>query len=305
MLPILFRIGPIPIYSFGLMMAIAFLTANYFFTKELRRRKMDENIATAITFICLIGGVGGAKLFSVFENWNDFTRDPMGQLFSPAGLTFYGGFIVATLGIYIYLRIKKITFLRFADMIAPTVLLAYGIGRIGCQLAGDGDYGIPSHLPWAMAYPQGTAKPSSTLYEYFVRDPQERTAWAYDSLRAITTGYDKLNQRITRFDEVTTVHPAPLYETIFCIIAFYFIWKNRKKFEGQLGKLFAITVVVMGAERLLVEFIRLNPLYLGLSMAQWISVAMIVLGGYALLFIYPKRAQQMLNEHREPAIPNV
>jgi prolipoprotein diacylglyceryltransferase len=275
------------------MMALAFLVANYLFTQELKRRKMDERIASQITLICLIGGVGGSKLFSVLENWGDFVRDPFHQLFSPAGLTFYGGFLVATLWIFLYLRAKKIGFLSFADMIAPTVLLAYGIGRIGCQLAGDGDYGIPSRLPWAMPYPQGTAKPSSALYEYFVRYPSERIAWHYDSLTAIPRGIDQLGERITRFDELTTVHPAPVYETLFCIIAFYFIWKNREKLQDQLGKLFAITVVAMGFERLMIEFIRLNPLYWGLSMAQWISVAMMIIGGYALIFVFPKQERAL------------
>lgn len=274
-------------------MALAFLVANYLFTQELKRRKMDERIASQITLICLIGGVGGSKLFSIFENWSDFVRDPVHQFFSPAGLTFYGGFLVSTLWIYLYLRKKKIGFLSFADMIAPTVLLAYGIGRIGCQLAGDGDYGIPSRLPWAMAYPQGTAKPASALYEYFVRYPSERIAWHYDSLTAINRGIDQLGERISRFDELTTVHPAPVYETLFCIIAFYFIWKNRQKFQDQLGKLFAITVVAMGFERLMIEFIRLNPLYWGLSMAQWISIAMMVVGGYALIFIFPKQERML------------
>jgi phosphatidylglycerol:prolipoprotein diacylglycerol transferase len=292
MYPVLFKLGPVTLYSFGLMMALAFLVANYLFTQELKRRNMDERIASAITMIALVAGVGGSKLFSLLENWSDFTADPVHQLLSPSGLTFYGGFLLSTLIIYLYLRRKKIRFLLFADMIAPTVFLAYGIGRIGCQLAGDGDYGIPSRLPWAMAYPQGTAKPAATLFEYFVKFPSERLAWHYDSLVSIPRGVDQLGGRISRFDEVTTLHPAPAYETIFCFIAFYLIWKQREKFQDQLGKIFSITLVAMGVERLLVEFIRLNPLYLGLSMAQWISVAMIIVGGYALLVVFPKQERE-------------
>lgn len=291
MIPILFKIGPITIYSFGVMMALAILTANFLFTRELRRRRMDESIAGGITFICILGGVGGSKLFSILENLPEFFADPFGQLFSPAGLTFYGGFIVSTIWIYLYLRKKKLKFLPLADMIAPTVLLAYGIGRIGCQLAGDGDYGIPSKLPWAMSYPQGTAKPTSTLYEFFKQNPIEAQNWHYDSLRMITTGFDQLNQRISRFDEVVTVHPAPVYETLFCFLAFALIWSYRKKFDTHVGKLFAITLIVMGFERLMIEFIRINPLYLGLSMAQWISIAMMVAGGY-MLVKYPKGIPQ-------------
>src|SRR5580704_6659674 len=222
--PVLFHIGPITLYSFGLMMATAFLVASYFFTVELKRRGLDERMAGQITIICLIGGVAGSKLFSVLENWSDFIHDPRGQLFSPAGLTFYGGFIVCTIWVYFYVKRKKLSFLLFADMIAPVVLLAYGIGRIGCQLAGDGDYGIPSTLPWAMSYPQGTAKPTYTLIDYFKTHPLERAQLHYDSLAAITVGHDQMGGRISRFDEIVTVHPAPVYETLFCVIAFYFIW---------------------------------------------------------------------------------
>jgi phosphatidylglycerol---prolipoprotein diacylglyceryl transferase len=283
MYPVLFHIGPITLYSFGLMMAVAFLTANYFFTKELARRGLDIKLAGQITIIALIGGVAGSKLFSVLENWQDFTHDPMGQLFSPAGLTFYGGFIVATVWIYVYVKRKRLNFKLFADILAPTVLLAYGIGRIGCQLAGDGDYGIPSNLPWAMSYPQGTAKPSVTLIDYYKIHPIERAQVHYDSLTSITVGRDQLGQRISAFDEIVKVHPAPVYETLFCVLAFVIIWNMRKRFDDQIGGVFAITLIVMGAERLAIEFIRINPLYWGLSMAQWISIAMIVVGTAMLL----------------------
>jgi phosphatidylglycerol:prolipoprotein diacylglycerol transferase len=281
--PVLFHLGPVTLYSFGLMMAVAFLTANYFFTKELARRGLDIKLAGQITIIALIGGVAGSKVFSILENWQDFVHDPMGQLFSPAGLTFYGGFIVATLWIYVYVKRKHLNFKLFADILAPTVLLAYGIGRIGCQLAGDGDYGIPSSLPWAMSYPQGTAKPSITLIDYFKVHPAERVSMHYDSLVAITTGRDQLGQRITAFDETVKVHPAPVYETLFCGLAFIVIWSMRKRFDARIGSIFAITLIVMGVERLLIEFIRINPLYAGLSMAQWISIAMMIVGTAMLL----------------------
>lgn len=286
MYPVIFELGPIKLYSFGLMMAIAFMAANYFFVQELKRRKMDESIAWAITIRALVGGVAGSKLFSILENWSEFMRDPLGQIFSPAGLTFYGGFIVATLLIGLYLRKQKLAFYNFADMIIPTVLLAYGIGRIGCQLAGDGDYGLPSRLPWAMAYPQGTAKVTSTLPEYFEKDSVARTEWHYDEYRAIQTGVDPLGQRITKLDETVTVHPAPVYEALFCIIAFLIIWKRQPKYESQSGKMFYVTLMIMGIERLLIEFIRLNPLYAGLSQAQWISVVFIILSIVMLTIRY-------------------
>ncbi len=284
MYPVLFKIGPegwqLVIYSFGLMMAIAFLTANYFFSAEIKRRNWDDSHVTKITMIALIGGVAGSKLFSIFEDWSQFIHDPIKTAFSASGLTFYGGFIVATLGILIYLRRKKLSFYAFADMIAPAVFLAYGIGRIGCQLAGDGDYGIPTKLPWGAYYYHGTAKPTYVLPDYFDRYPEEKIVWKFDSLRVIPAGVDGMGQPYNRFDEVTPCHPTPVYETIAAFICFAFLWSKRKKYELHLGKLFGLTIIFMGIERLLVEFLRINPLYLSLSMAQWISIGLIFYGTY-------------------------
>jgi phosphatidylglycerol:prolipoprotein diacylglycerol transferase len=278
MYPILFKLGPISVYSFGLMMAIAFLSANYFFSQEVKRRGENEKVVVAVTMIALIGGVAGSKLFSIFEDWKAFTVAPIKTIFSPSGLTFYGGFIVATFGILYYLRKKKISFLKFADMIAPIVFLAYGIGRIGCQLAGDGDYGIPTHEPWGMHYTLGTAKPALVFEDYFIKFPTERTAWKYDSLKAIPVSIDNLGQQVTRFDEVVTCQPTPLFETIIAIICFAIIWRMRRKLETTPGRIFYITIILMGIERFLVEILRINPLYIGLSMAQWISIALVLYG---------------------------
>ncbi len=276
--PVLFKLGPATVYSFGFMMAIAFLTANYLFSAEARRRGWDQKHVSRITIIALVGGVAGSKLFSIFEDWGEFVKDPIHTLFSPSGLTFYGGFILATLGIMIYLRAQKITFKQLADVVAPAVLLAYGIGRIGCQLAGDGDYGIPTHAAWGTIYAEGTAKPTYVMKPYFERFPEEGVMWNYDSLKAIPAGIDGLGQRITRFDEVTPCHPTPMYEFLTVAICFGFLWRMRGKYQSSQGKLFGLTLIVMGIERLLVEFLRINPLYAGLSMAQWISIVLVLLG---------------------------
>jgi phosphatidylglycerol:prolipoprotein diacylglycerol transferase len=280
MYPILFKLGPISLYSFGLMMAIAFLTANYFFAQEIKRRKWDESHVTKITIIALFGGVAGSKLFSIFEDWSAFVQNPIKTAFSASGLTFYGGFIVAALGILIYLRRKKLSFFAFADMIAPVVFLAYGIGRIGCQLAGDGDYGIPTKLPWGAYYYKGTAKPTYVMEDYFIRFPEERITWKYDSLKAIPAGMDAMGQQFNQFDVQTPCHPTPIYETIVAVACFVFLWSKRNMYQLQTGKLFGLTILFMGVERLLVEFLRINPLYASLSMAQWISIGLIIAGSY-------------------------
>jgi phosphatidylglycerol:prolipoprotein diacylglycerol transferase len=266
MYPELFSIGPITVHSFGLMMGVAFIVANYFFAKEIARRGLPEELAGNITLIALVAGVVGAKLFSVFENFGAFLDDPMGELFSSAGLTFYGGLLLAILSIWVYVRRKNIPFIRVADAAAPSLILAYGIGRIGCQLAGDGDYGIPTDVSWAMTYPNGTV---STLS---ARNPQ----------------LAELYQTIFPGQPVPVdipVHPAPVYETLAAFAIFAFLWRIRNR-PMAVGQMFAIYLIRAGIERLLVEFIRLNDLYAGLSQAQWISVGMIAVGS---IMIYRNR----------------
>ena len=260
MIPILFEIGPIKIYSFGLMMGLAFIIANLLLVREFRRKGMPPEKAGTITLIALVAGVVGSKLFSVFENWDKFIADPTGELFSAAGLTFYGGLILATLSILLYVRKQKLGFLRVADAASPSLILAYGVGRIGCQLAGDGDYGIPTDVPWAMSYPNGTV---STLAE---KNGQLVALW----------------EQIFPGKPVPTdipVHPTPVYETLACLLIFALLWKLRKR-PMAAGMLFSIYLMLAGLERLLVEFIRLNPEYGTFSQAQWISLGMILLGGF-------------------------
>ena len=248
-------------------MGLAFIVANLLFVREFRRKGMPPEKAGTITLIALVAGIAGSKLFSVVENWDQFIADPTGELFSAAGLTFYGGLILATLCIMLYVRKQKLGFLRVADAASPSLILAYGIGRIGCQLAGDGDYGIPTDVPWAMSYPQGTV-PTDGF----------RVTQGGDT---VLTNLGQLYQKIFPGQAVPAdvqVHPTPIYETLACLAIFALLWKLRKR-PMAAGMLFSIYLMLAGLERLLVEFIRLNPEYGTLSQAQWISIIMIVLGG--------------------------
>jgi len=125
MYPELFKIGPFTVYSYGLMVGIAFIVANYLLTKEFARRKLAKNLSTEITLLAIVFGIAGAKLFHLFENWSEFLSDPM-IAFSPGGLTFYGGLILTIIAVMIYLRRKKIPFLLVADSVSPALILAKG-----------------------------------------------------------------------------------------------------------------------------------------------------------------------------------
>lgn len=262
MYPELFKIGPLTVYSFGLMLGISFIVASYILTKEFERKKLGPNLATEITLMAIIFGIIGSKLFSIFENWDEFLSDPAGVAFNPGGLTFYGGLILSIIAIWIYSKRKKIPFLVIADLTAPSLALAYGIGRIGCHLAGDGDYGIPTDLPWGTDYSNGTVPPS-----------------------VMFRGSEIANQYPGGFvPDNTPLHPTPVYEFLLMLLIFFILWKLRRK-DWPDGKLFMLYLVLAGIERLAIEFIRLNPkLLLGLTEAQLISIGMILIGAGGILY---------------------
>lgn len=264
--PVLFELGPVKIYSFGLMMGISFIIANILLTKEFKRKKLNPELASTITLIALVAGVVGSKILYLIENFSEFLADPFGMTFSPGGLTFYGGFILATASIYFYAKKKGIKFIRIADSIAPALLLAYGIARIGCHLAGDGDYGYPTDLPWATNYENGTYPPSAAFREF----PEIVNKYGVNGV----------------VPDNTLCHPTPIYETLICAGLFLIMWKNRGKWKTD-GQMFYTYLIFAGLERFSVEFLRLNPrLFLGLSEAQIIAAILIaigVIGWYSLI----------------------
>ena len=107
MIPVLFEIGPVKIYSYGLMLGIAFLLGSYVLSLELKRKKLNPGLGSTITIMAVVFGIAGAKLLFLIEEWGTFIEDPIGMAFSPGGLTWYGGFVVAMTVLQFYLRSKK------------------------------------------------------------------------------------------------------------------------------------------------------------------------------------------------------
>jgi phosphatidylglycerol---prolipoprotein diacylglyceryl transferase len=282
MIPILFELGPLRVNSFGLMLGIGFILGSYILSLELKRKHLDPNIASNITIIAVIFGILGAKILHVIEHtieyWGTPYLDIKGQFFSFSGLTWYGGLILGMTAITIYIKIKKVPFLKVWDGLGVALILAYGVARLGCHLAGDGDYGVPTKLPWGTIYANGTAKPTGMLKEYFENNPQERVAWSYDSLRVIHSRIDRMGYPINRFDEETPLHPTPVYELILGIIGFVIMLRIRKKDQPD-GRMFMIYLMLASLFRFLVEFLRLQPKILwGLSEAQYIAIALFIIG---------------------------
>ena len=285
MIPVLFELGSLKVYSYGLMLGISFLLGSYILAKDFRRKRLDPNMANTITLLAVVFGIAGAKLLYLLEEWDAFVQNPMGMTFSAGGLTWYGGFLLALLAVSLYIRTKKVSFLKVWDSLGLALIIAYGVGRIGCHLSGDGDYGTPTSLPWGTIYAQGTAKPTVMLQEYFVAHPGLRAAMHYDSLRVIPAGRDRLGNTYSRFDEITPLHPTPLYELLLGIAGFVLLLRLRTRPLPD-GGLFMIYLMLASSFRFGIEFLRLNPRVIwGLSEAQIFSIVLFLLGLAALLFL--------------------
>lgn len=236
------------------MLALAFLVANYLTAKEVARKGLPD-VTNTILILSLVLGIVGAKLFDVVEHLDELRRDPIGTLLSAGGLAYYGGLILALIGNYIYLRLKKVPILPFLDAAAPAVMLAYGIGRIGCLLAGDGCYGQPTDVPWAMTYPNGII---STLAE---KNPQ------------LVREFKRLFPDRPVPDDIP-VHPAPIYETLYALMFFAVLWRMRLQPRPD-GQLFFLFLALQATGRFFVEFIRLNDIVaFGLTQAQLVSIVL-------------------------------
>ena len=152
MYPTLIDFGPIAIHSFGLMMALGFLAVFLISQRDLARKGLDPRPTSSIIFAAAVGGVIGAKLYSALQDG----RIEIAELVSNSGIVWYGGLIGALAAVLFVIHRSPNPILPTIDTIGMATLLGYGIGRIGCFLSGDGDYGPPSDLPWAMAFPNGT-----------------------------------------------------------------------------------------------------------------------------------------------------
>jgi phosphatidylglycerol---prolipoprotein diacylglyceryl transferase len=278
MIPFL-HFGSLTIPTFGLSVACAMLLAYFVLRADLARRGIaDAKSGEAETLVaspCLAGFIG-AKLYHLLETPAEFFADPWHLLISPYGFAWFGGLLAgfATFAFVAWRLVKRsaaagksISFLTILDAGSPAAALGYGIGRIGCFLSGDGDYGIPTSLPWGMSFPNGLVPTTAR------------------------------------------VHPTPLYELAAACAIAWFLWRMSsnnqpaqigKAAQKQLGnsggmvpgQVFAMYLILTGAARFLVEFIRINPRsFLGMSNAQ-AAGAVSALVGLALYVMLGQRKVQ-------------
>ncbi|RYY55627.1 MAG: prolipoprotein diacylglyceryl transferase [Chitinophagaceae bacterium] len=227
-----------------------------------------------ITIIALVFGLLGAKMFDIFENWSKFLQKPSDFLLSPAGLTFYGGLICAAIAIWVYARKHKIGFWHLNDSLATTMMLAYSLGRIGCQVSGDGDWGVENPRP----------NPYSWLPDW---------AWSYTYPHNVNESGEPIAGCVGKYcNELRVGHwPTPLYEIVGCFILFLILWAVRKKIRIP-GRLFALYLMLNGLERFFIEKIRVNEkqVFLGITATQAeIISALLFLAGLVLWFVLKKK----------------
>jgi len=229
-----------------------------------------------IVIICAIAGLLGAKIFHNLENIDEFMADPIDALISFSGLTMYGGLILTSITLYFYSKKINIPFIHMADSAAAPLMIGYAIGRIGCHMSGDGDWGIVNKLD----------KPNfmSFLPDWF---------WKYNYPHNVISDGVPIPgcEGIHCFMLADAVFPTPLYESIACIILFIILWMFRKKIK-KAGVFFSFYILLNGIERLLIEQIRVNTKYhIGsyeITQAEIIATVFIILGSLGIYYFNKK-----------------
>lgn len=316
--------------TFGAMVALAFLAATWVMMREMRRKESEGLIQpitdkktgakvwpheriSEIVMIAAIGGLAGAKIFNAFETWSDFVRDPIGSLFSRSGLTFYGGLIVATAIFYYYAKKQGIRFAHLCDAAAPAIMVAYGIGRLGCQLAGDGDWGIfnsayvtethvshngePITEDGTLRLVDASAGKAAVAYYHqhlrtdsnylYAPAPSWMPRWLIAQNYRRNVGNEGISiENVPNTNEYykalpVAVFPTPVYEAIACIALFFLLWRIRRRVKRP-WQMFGVYLMLTGAERFLVELIRVNYKYdwgfIHPTQAEIISVCLMLAG---------------------------
>jgi phosphatidylglycerol---prolipoprotein diacylglyceryl transferase len=298
----------------GLLGAIITLVMKYYEEKknnlekpvQVKIRIYPHQRINDIVMVAAIGGIVGAKVFNAFETWDQFIKNPIEQLIASSGLTFYGGLIIATLALYRYAKKHQINFAQLCDAAAPGLMLAYGIGRLGCHFAGDGDWGIYNSA--YISNPDGTLQQLSNdtfqqvaqqaaPYMTYINNtfaPHMHVAapsWLPNWLFGMNYAHNVNHEGMPLIDCVgnyctalpISVFPTPLYEAVVCILLFTLLWKWRTRFSRPL-QLFGCYLILNGAERFFVELVRVNSQYdwgfLHPTQAEIIAVCLMSIGAY-------------------------
>ncbi len=304
--------GNLPI---GLLVGFIFASLKWYEKNKEKQAKPEQRIIRIwphdrvgdLVIYAAVFGFGGAKIFHNLENWNEFIKNPIEALISFSGLTFYGGLICAGLAIIFYAKKHKINTIHLADAFAPALMAGYAIGRMGCQVAGDGDWGIVNSA--FISTPNGEMIAANAAeFKQALQSNAMFYGHQFKSLDAVAHlpvspfwhlpnwlfAYNYPHNVISEGIKIVgctepqycsqlpiPVFPTPLYEILMCSTLFAILWTIRKKIKLP-GLLTGIYLVFNGAERFLIEQIRVNTKYEGLpfqpTQAQLISTLLMVAG---------------------------
>lgn len=250
MRPVLLQIGDFKLYSFGLMAALAMIVPGLVIVRPLvKRRGVIADFAYELIVAAGGGGFVGARIYYLIENYAAVKADFWGTAFGGIGFVWYGGLIGGFLAVVGWTLVRHIPLDVIANAMAPAVAMGYAIGRIGCQLAGDGDYGKVSGLPWAMGYPHGTVPTPPGV----------------------------------------NVHPTPIYEIIAMGFVVWILWRLATRYDKSGWWTFGWFLILSAVERFAVEFVRRNPVWFaGLTQPQWVAIVSVIIG-IVLLLVFGKR----------------
>lgn len=245
MIPIIIQLGPIPINSFGLMMALAILAASLLLAKTFQANGIDPSLGDKFAFTAGVSGLIGARIWFLAEHYNELAADFWSAAFSSAGFTFYGGFIIASLSVIFLCKQNKLSIAKVADCLGPALCLGYAVGRLGCQLSGDGDYGMQTTSFWGMSYATGVI-------------PTDPGVLAY---------------------------PTPFFESTIALVVMFILLKVDSSLKWQAPfQRFGLYLILISTERFFIEFIRIERKFdSGYSEAQYIALILALIGSFMFL----------------------
>ena len=292
----------------GILMAALFGWMKY---NEKQKEKLPQPIekqvlvmpherVSDLVIVAAISGVIGAKLLFFMGDLEHFFQNPVEMILSPAGLTIYGGLIFGFFVVSWYSRRKNINYKQLLDSASPVVMIAYGIGRLGCHFSGDGDWGVvsgpkPGWLAWLPDFLWSCRYPNNVYNE--PGNPNFELMQDCNGFTPILDGMKPEDGYCTILRE--GVYPTSVYEFFLCaIIGFLLLRYLRKFLDSRPASLFAVYLMFNGLERLMIESIRVNDRNypLGLTQAQWIAIALFVIGTGLFVYLFSKKPEEMSAE---------
>ena len=254
--PLIIHLGSFSLTGYGIMMMLGFLVSGWVYSREIVRRGLDPAIAWDTVVIAVVGGLVGSKLYFAISVGR------LSALFARGGLVWYGGLVGGAADVLAYNWLKKLPFRPMLDAVSPALVTGYMLGRVGCFSVND-DYGLPSRLPWAVAFPQGS--PPTTA-------------------RNLAGQFHAVIPAGTPPDQVLTVHPTELYEIALSLLIFWLLWRWRRHSHAP-GWLFGVYLILTSVERILVEIVRAKDdrFFAGITVAQVVGVLLALVG--ALLVV--------------------